>query len=295
VGHPHLHRIASRGLTSRRTLLGGALAAGGLVAAPRLGARPLDDVRESGYLRVALYEDYAPFSWIEDGRPRGIDAAIGENLAAGLGLGVRWLTHPAGETVDDDLRLNVWRGDLTGSGTADVMMHVPVDRELARRNGLVVILGAYFRHEIALAYDPSATGADPGFELFETLPIGVETDTNSDFFLLSALGGRLRGSVRHFLPFAAAVAALRRGEVAAVLGQRAQLEGHLTEPEDRRFPIMLPELPPVFGRPWTVGVAVKADSRDLGYTLGDAIEALLASGEIAAIFARHGVTHLAPA
>ena len=277
-------------MTPRRLLLGGALG----LAAPRVRARPLDEARDSGWLRIALYEDYAPFSWLDGDTPRGIDAELGARIASELGLTPRWLTRQAGESVDDDLRLNVWRGDLTGSGVADLMLQVPVDRELARRNDQVTILGGYFRHQLAMAYDEARTGHAPRFDVFEAMPIGVETDTNSDFYLLSALGGRLRANVRHFLPFEAAIDALRAGEVAAVMGLRGQVEGNLRAPGDKRFTIMRPEMPAVFGREWTVGVAVKADSRDLGYAIGDVVEALLQNGEVAAICARHGVTHLAP-
>lgn len=272
----------------------GLLAAAALAVAPRARARPLDDARESGWLRIALYEDYPPFSWVEQGVPRGIDAEIGLRIAAELGLRPRWLTRQAGEAVDDDLRLNVWRGDLIGSGVADVMLHVPIDRELARRNDLVVIFGGYLRHQLGMAYDEARTGHEPGFEVFEDLPIGVETDTNSDFFLLSALGGRLRAKVRHYLPFAAAIDALRQGEVAAVMGQRGQIEGALHAAGETRFRLMVPRLPAVFGREWTVGAAVKSDSRDLGYAIGDILDALRENGEIERICARHGVTWLPP-
>ncbi|MDO9709728.1 substrate-binding periplasmic protein [Paracraurococcus lichenis] len=272
----------------------GLLAAAAALAAPRVLARPLDEARDSGWLRIALYEDYAPFSAVEAGVPRGIDADLGTRIAQELGLAPRWLTRQAGESVDDDLRLNVWRGDLTGSGTADLMLHVPLDRELARRNDQVAIFGGYLRHQLALAYEEARTGPEPGFEVFERLPIGVETDTNSDFYLLSAQGGRVRANVRHYLPFEAAMEALRGGEVAAVMAQRGQLEGHLRAPGDDRFRLMVPRLPAVFGREWTVGAAVKADSRDLGYAIGDVLDALRESGEIAAICRRHGVTWLAP-
>jgi ABC-type amino acid transport substrate-binding protein len=104
------------------------------------------------------------------------------------------------------------------------------------------------------------------------VPIGVETDTNSDFYLLSAQGGKVRANVRHFLPFAEAMEALRAGQVGAVMGQRGQIEGALRRPGDARFRLMVPRLPAVFGREWTVGAAVKADSRDLGYAISDILD-----------------------
>ncbi len=58
------------------------------------------------------------------------------------------------ETVEDDLRNAVWKGSYFGSGVADVMMHVPVDRQFAMRNNNVVIFGAYQRETFALGLDP---------------------------------------------------------------------------------------------------------------------------------------------
>ena len=47
-----------------------------LVAATFSHARPLDDVVKSGYLDIAVYEDFKPYSWSDNGMPRGIDVDI---------------------------------------------------------------------------------------------------------------------------------------------------------------------------------------------------------------------------
>jgi len=46
---------------------------------------------------------------------------------------------------------------------------------------------------------------------------------------------------------------------------------------------------------WNVGTAVKEDSRDLGYAIGGALDALRNSGGLKEIFAKHGLTYVAPA
>jgi hypothetical protein len=57
-----------------------------------------------------------------------------------------------GETVDDDLRNVIWKGHfLWNQPLADVMMHVPVDRDLARKNGMVTILAPYFSEQLVVA------------------------------------------------------------------------------------------------------------------------------------------------
>ncbi|MFD2782907.1 hypothetical protein ACFS32_19705 [Novosphingobium pokkalii] len=83
-------------------------------------------------LRVAIYQDNAPWSWEEGGQIKGIDADLGRALAAALGVKADLAIFPAGESVEDDLRNAVWRGGLLGFQAADVMLHVPFDPALLR-------------------------------------------------------------------------------------------------------------------------------------------------------------------
>ena len=47
-----------------------------------------------------------------------------------------------------------------------------------------------------------------------------------------------------------------------------------------------------FGRTrWRIGVAVKENSRDLGYAAEEAINEIIASGAMAAIYRAHGVNY----
>ena len=45
---------------------------------------------------------------------------------------------------------------------------------------------------------------------------------------------------------------------------------------------------------WELGGAVRSDSRDLGYAVGDALTALVEGGGLKEICARYGVTYSAP-
>ncbi len=102
----------------------------GWLAGPA-AARPLDEVRDSGTIRIAVYRDFAPFSEVHDGRFEGVDVDIGRALAQRLGVAVEFMPVTAGESVDDDLRNAVWKGHYLGGGVADVMLHVPVDRRFS--------------------------------------------------------------------------------------------------------------------------------------------------------------------
>ena len=53
-------------------------------------------------------------------------------------------------------------------------------------------------------------------------------------------------------------------------------------------------MPGVVRTRWTVGTAVRDNSRDLGYAIGNTLAELHDSGELARIFTAHGVTYVAP-
>ena len=113
-------------------------------------AATLAEVKERGMLQIAVYEDFPPFSSEAGGRATGIDVDIGRALADHLGLPARIRLVGADETMEDDLRNNVWKGHYLGGGTADAMLHVPVDAEFAEKNDRVQILAPYYREHIVV-------------------------------------------------------------------------------------------------------------------------------------------------
>lgn len=256
-------------------------------------ARPLEKVLEAKTLRVALYEDHRPFSFKEGGVYRGIDVALAEALAAHLKVSLDLLVRNAAEDVEGDLRANIWRGPLTGGGVADVMFHIPAERAFTRNLEHVLVANPYYRHSLALAVD-ARTDYAPGYDLVNEASIAVQPKSLADYFLLSHFREGALKNLKHFVRIEAAVEAFRRGEVMAVAGSRAMLEG-LLFPRPEGVRIYTPEVTPPFRRDWIIGTAVKEDSRDLSYVVGDALEALKANGAFAAIFARYGVTPVDPA
>ncbi|MCW2248808.1 ABC-type amino acid transport substrate-binding protein [Azospirillum fermentarium] len=281
---------------SRRSFLLAGLAAAGTAAALRpAAARPLDDVVARGRLRIAVYRDFPPFSYRADGKLTGIDVELGRILAERLGVAADLMEHTPGETVSDDLRLAVWKGYLTGGEPADVMMHVPYDKEFALRNGEAVLFAPYQREVFALTRNPNRLPNGMIATLPEGEKIGVELDTVPDFFLLGAFGGRLRSSVAHFPSVTKAVEAMRAGDVAAVLAPLSEIEGALGADGATTYPTAPMTLPGMPQSGWDIGMAVKENSRDLVYALGDVITAMDADGSLTALFARYGVTRQQPA
>lgn len=253
--------------------------------------RSLDRIREDGWIEVALYESYKPWSWAEGGQPRGIDVEIAQLIAADLGVTPRIRLVQAGETLDADLLNYVYRGAAVGGHVSDIMGHVPYDVAYACRFDQVVFTGQYATERLAIAYDiASYPDKPPVPAVFRYDPVGVENDSISDFFLTSVAHGATADKVHRYKTTGAAMAGLAAQEVRAAMGPRAELEAHLA-------PGLGVHEPPLLGlaRPsWTLGLAISFQHRDLGYAVDDAIAAALADGRIAQIFADHGVSFEPP-
>ncbi len=256
-------------------------------------ARPLDDIVESGTITIAVYRDFPPFSYHRDGTLVGIDVDLGRVIAIRLGVDVSFMVITADENVDDDLRNAVWKGHYLRREVADLMLHVPIDRQLALRNNQVAFFAPYFQREIAIAYDPEWIESNPNPSAFMREKVGVELDSLADFYLSSAYGGQIRGNVVHYRTVEAAARALVDGEVAGVMAPRSEIEAGLG-PDAERFGLS-PVAMPGFARPtWVVGIAVMHDSRDLGYAVEDIVAAEVANGAIERIFSAHGISYRPP-
>jgi ABC-type amino acid transport substrate-binding protein len=256
-------------------------------------AAPLDKVMQKGTLRIAVYRDNPPWSWRQEGKLVGIDVDLGRALADRLGVKSEFMELTADENMDDDLRNAVWKGSILGEPVADVMMHVPYDREFGLRNEMAVLTGPYHRESFALACDPARTDCQGALTDMAGSSIAVETDSVPDFYLTGAFGGRLRGDVLHHLSAAAAMADLITGQAGAAMATLAQVElGQ--KASGRKLVVRRGPFPGLAKQGWDIGIAVKTDSRDLGYKLEDVIAGLMADGAIAGIFATYGITHVPP-
>lgn len=276
----------------------GLLLAGGLAsttsAATDTEAASALETQQAGRLRIAVYRDFPPYSH----KGKGIDIALGRELARRVGLEPEVVEFTADEDMNDDLRNMVWKGHYLGTRPADVMLHVPVDARLAQANEQVRIFAPYHLESLAVARDPArvppVTGsAAKALEVFTRERIGVETASLADDFLLGALSGRLRGNVAHYPSVAAAVAAMKQGEVAAVMGSRAEVEAALGR-DDAQFAMSAVAMPELRIKGWSLGLAVKADHDALADALGKAMADIQRDGTLAKIFADHGVTHQTP-
>ncbi|TXT30578.1 MAG: hypothetical protein FD131_1561 [Rhodocyclaceae bacterium] len=281
-------------MKNNRRLLLKALASVPMAAALPALADGLETIRQRGRLRVAVYNDFPPYSMAGG---KGIDADVARAIAVKLGLTAEVVGYNADEDMNDDLRNMVWKGHYLGTQPSDVMMHVPVDEYLARSNDKVRIFGAYHVETLALARNPERVpkplsgSAAVALEIFTREKIGVETASLADSFLLGVLNGRLRENVVHYKTVAEAAKGMADGKVAAVLAPRAELEA-ATKGQGNLI-LESPKFAELKVDSWPLGMAVKVEDQALAEAIGGALASLRNDGTIADIFRRHGVSHQA--
>lgn len=275
--------MSKRLMSRRRALLACAAAAFAAAAPARAG---WDKIRESGALKVAVYNEFAPFS----DKGAGIDVDLAQALAAKLGLRLSLMPFPADEEVADDLRNMVWKGHYLGYGPADVMLHVPVDSRLMSDNPQVRIFAPYYVESLRLARSAAAIPQLQGIESLAGKRIGVEKVSIAGMLMLGE--ARLRDQVRIFPTAGQALAALKTGALDAVLAKRSEVEAALRG--DPAFPAEELAFQRMPRSGWAVGMAVRKDNEDLARRLQAAINEMSASGELAALFEKHGVKAVRP-
>jgi polar amino acid transport system substrate-binding protein len=266
----------------------------GLLRIDAAGARPLDDITASGVLRVIVYDDFAPFAWVDaDGTVKGIDADIARAIAAKMSVKPEVIARIAGEEVDDDLRSNIWQGPRTGGAVGDVMMHVPMEKEFIARNNLVGISNAYHHEKVVLAVHPDMADPALGLKAFAKAKLAVQFATSAHYYVMFADDEAYKLNVNPYRKMPDAVESFLARENAGVIGPRSEIEALLGDKRDT-VKILEPVFETELRLAWTIGTAVKQDSRDTGYAVGKALREMEASGELAAIFAKYGVTRVAP-
>ncbi|MEZ0133617.1 substrate-binding periplasmic protein [Novosphingobium sp. NRRL B-2648] len=253
-----------------------------------LWAAPLEKVKALGALRVGLYADNRPWSWEDGGKPAGIDVDLAHALAEKLGVRADIALFTADEDLSDDLRNVIWRGGLLGFQPCDVMLHVPFDRQLMAREDNVTFLAPYYRESFGAACGEAAD--------CEAMPvrwkgkrIAAELDSIPDFYLLGHAGGALSKDVIHVPTGYEAVMAVGKGEADAAVASTAQIEAALHDAPDAGILRRKGFLPAMLSPGWDIGIAVKENSRNLGFAIEEQFAAMAKDGRMKAIFAKYGV------
>ncbi len=260
-------------------------------ATPAL-ALSLDEITDKGEIGIAVYRDYFPFSYRKEGRLVGVDVDVARYIAKKMNLRLNLIEQTADENVEDDLRNAIWKGHYLGGQVADVMLHVPYDREFSLRNNLVVFFGPYYQERVGLAWNPEIVGEQATIAVFRFDKIGVELDTIADFYLASALNGSILKNIVHFSKPRDVTDALIDGDIAGAAGPLTQLEAGLREHRDTFRTGMVPMRG--LRSHWLLGAAVKHTYRQLGYFVGDILAGMVNDGVMKEIFEAHGIKYNPP-
>jgi ABC-type amino acid transport substrate-binding protein len=286
------------GLIARRSLLAAALPlALGLSGTARGQEKTaMEKIRASGALKIALYKDNAPYSDGDMGKVTGLDASLGAALAGVLQLNPAFLPFDAGENMGDDLRNMVWKGHYLGYGPADVMLHVPVDSYFMNQNRQAFIFAPYAREHLVALYNPKLLGTVSSPEDLVGKKITAERGTGAASAMMGYQGGLLREHVSIFKSGMDATNAVLTGQADAAFVSLAQAESAIFQMKlDRKdwgfAKLSMPGVPP---NGWALGMAVKADNKELAALLDQALNTLRSSGELLKIFQAQGLTLAAP-
>jgi ABC-type amino acid transport substrate-binding protein len=254
------------------------------LAAP--ASADLEKIRATGTISFAVYDDNRPWS----GKKEGIDNDLAKAIASKLGLNSSLIVFPAGENVDDDLRNMVWKGHYLGFGPADVMLHVPVDANLMRKNDKVEIFAPYYREAVKLVRNVKAIPELNGVASLEGKKMGAEKVSISAMVLLGEAS--LRDHVTIYASGVEAVQKLKAGDVDAVVATRAEIESVILG--DPAFEVTDAPFTRLPRNGWVLGMSVKKENVELAHAVQKAVNELFDSGEMAALFQKHGVRSIKP-
>ena len=286
------------GLLQRRTFVAAALplALGLSSLAIAQEKSAMEKIRASGVLKIALYKENDPYSDGTMAKMTGLDVSLGQALAQALQLSPSYLPFDAGENMGDDLRNMVWKGHYLGYGTADVMLHVPVDKYFMEQNRQAFIFAPYAREHLVVLHNPKNLEQVYNPEDLEGRKIVVEQGTGAASAMMGYKGGLLRDRVSLYKNGIDAAKTVLEGKADAAFVSLAQAEAAIfalkLERKDWAFSkLTMPGVPP---NGWPLGMAVKADNKELAGLLDSALDKLRAGGELLKIFQAHGLTLAAP-
>jgi polar amino acid transport system substrate-binding protein len=265
--------------------------------------RNYDSIIAAGVIKVAVYQDFAPYSFLVDDKPRGVDVDLATALAKALGVRLELMWAPPGEKLDDDLRDLIWRGSqLRNQQLADLMMRVPYDKDYSQKrndvgeleNDHVVMFGPYQTERWQMAFDRRRLDSVPSVAVFAEHPIGVEIDSVPSFYLTSIFNAQFAPSTHHFPSVQAAFEAMRGGQIDAVMAMRGEVDWQLHQAHDEQWALAENAYPSMGRQTWEIGMAVHESNRQLAYAIEEALETLIREGEVQRIYAAYGMRYDVP-
>ncbi len=265
-------------------------------------ARSYDDIIESNEITVAVYSDFIPFSYRENGQAKGIDIEVAKHIAKQLGVTLRFRWVTADENVEDDLRNNLWKGHFLKRSVADLMLRVPYDKEYSelrddigeRVHEQVHMFAPYHTESWKIVFNTKKIDDVSTMAVFQYHDIGVEVDSIPQFYLLSVFNGRMRNKTKQFPSLALAISAMSEQKIDAVMGLRSQVSHYQHQLNSPTYQLATNAFPMLGKQQWDIGMAVKSDYRQLGYAIADIVEAMINQGQMKKIFKQYSAVYQIP-
>ncbi|MDO9306166.1 MAG: transporter substrate-binding domain-containing protein [Sulfuricurvum sp.] len=265
-------------------------------------ARSIEDIQTSGEIVIAVYNDFPPYSYIENGEAKGIDVDIGKKIAKSLNVEPKWYFTDSDENLDDDLRNVIWKGNPVHKTRADVMLRVPYDYDYMRQTDattgalqtdMVIIKSPYHAEKWVIVTHKESIPTVNTLGIFAYKTIGVELDTLPDKHLSMQNRGLLRKNVKRYAKFEDAVKDFKTGKLDALAGLKSQVEFLLDYKKNQVQYYMTNDVQGIKSI-WDIGIAVRTDARELSYHIDGLITKLHKDNTLKKIFDTYHVTYTKP-
>lgn len=265
-------------------------------------ARSLDDIKNSGEIIIAVYEDFPPYSYVENGVAKGIDIELGTKVAKSLNVKPVWNFTGFDETLSGDLRNNIWRGNIVHKNKADVMFRIPYDYDYLRitnkstgelETERVSIKAPYQSEKWIIVTNKEVIPEVKTLGVFAYHKVGVEIDTLPDLHLTGFARGLISKNVKHYTKMSEIIADFKSGKIDAIAGLKSQIEFLLDYKNNKDKYLLTSEIPQMKSQ-WDLATATDSKYKDLSYHLDNIIDEAYQNGEIKKIFENYGVEYIPP-
>lgn len=265
-------------------------------------ARSIDDIKSSGEIYIAIYEDFPPYSYIENGVAKGIDIELGTKVAKSLNVKPIWNFTGFDENIAGDLRNNIWRGNIVHKNKSDVMFRIPYDYDYLRitnkstgelETEMVSIKGPYQSEKWVIITKKEIIPQINTLAIFAYHTVGVEVDTLPDLHLSGFARGLITKNIKHYTKMNEIVEDFKNGKLDAIAGLKSQLE-FLLDYKNNKDKYYISENIPQMKSQWDLATATSSLYRDLSYHIDGVLNEAYKNGEIKKIFETYGVEYIAP-
>lgn len=268
-----------------------------------LFSRSIEDIKASGEIIIAVYENFPPYSFMQNDEPKGIDIELGKKIADSLDVKPKFnFAATTGESLADDLRTNIWKGNTVHKNKADIMLRIPYDYDYMRltdkstgalQNDLVTIKSPYQSEKWIIATHKEIIPQIRTLGIFAYQTVGVEVDTLPDLHLSAFANGQLRKNIKHYTKFEEAIKDFKEGKLDSIAGLKSQLE-YLLDYKNNQDKYYFSENIPQMKSQWDIGVAASSNYKDLSYHIDNLINDAYSNDQIKEIFESFNVEYLPP-